>query len=35
MPHLTSVSEDIRAQLPLLRRYVLGTSLFVDIDMAA
>lgn len=35
MPHLTLVPEDVRAQFPQLARYALGTSLFVDIDVAA
>ncbi len=35
MPHVTLVPENIRAQFPQLARYALGTSLFVDIDVAA
>lgn len=35
MPHLMSVPVDIRAQFPQLGRYAFGTSLFVDIDVAA
>lgn len=35
MPHLMPVPVDTRAQFPELGRYAFGTSLFVDIDVAA
>lgn len=35
MPHLIPVPEGIRARFPQLGRYALGTSLFVDVDVAA
>jgi hypothetical protein len=35
MPHLAPVSEDIRAKFPQVGRYAFGTTLFIDIDVAA
>ena len=35
MPYLKPIPEDVRSRFPRLGRYAFGTSLFVDIDVAA